>query len=160
MKILLVSMIAAALAQVLKPFFAYYKESWKLRNTKKKAVFNWKNGTANGGMPSSHSAFVSALVIQILLDEKDIWNSKIFAIACVFAMIVCWDAKSLRRGVGELGNIVNELGFASMKQFVKEKYQFKPLKVVLGHTNWQVFIGILLGLLIGWLGYNGFLGIK
>lgn len=114
----------------------------------------------NGGMPSSHSAMVSALFTQIYLSEKDLWNSQYLAIAGVFAFIICWDAKSLRRGVGEIGHMLNDLGLNVVQTFIKENYEhdykFKPLKVVLGHTKLQVLMGIFLGIFVGYLGFLHF----
>lgn len=159
MKYLIVCVLALFFAQILKPFF-HYLNKFVNKEAFEKNKISWRSVFMNGGMPSSHSATVSALFTQILLSESDLWNSKYLAIAGVLAFIVAWDAKSLRRGVGEIGNMLNELGFNVVKNFVKEnyeeKYEFKPLKVVLGHTKLQVLMGVLLGILVGYVGFHYF----
>jgi acid phosphatase family membrane protein YuiD len=102
----------------------------------------------SGGMPSSHSSFVSSLAITVGL--KYGFSSDLFAIVTVFALIVTYDASGVRRAVGQQANVLNNLikhledkSFANDKQLIKE-----DLKELIGHTPFEVFAGVLLGALI------------
>lgn len=102
----------------------------------------------SGGMPSSHSSFVSSLTVTVAL--KYGFDSDLFAIVTVFALIVTYDASGVRRAVGQQANVLNNLvkhletkSFANGKQLIKE-----DLKELIGHTPFEVFAGVLLGGLI------------
>lgn len=106
---------------------------------------------SSGGMPSSHSAFVTALATQIgILDNFD---SPLFALSCVFAFITMFDAMNVRRSVGiharEL-NMLRNLVYGSSGENVD------PIKEILGHSPFQVLAGFLLGLTVGWVGFSLF----
>ncbi len=98
-----------------------------------------------GGMPSSHSAFVTSLTVGVALKEG--LNSTAFAMAVVFALIVMYDAAGIRRAAGRqaviLNKIVDELFHHG---HVKEE----RLKELLGHTPVEVFVGAILGGLIAY----------
>jgi len=95
----------------------------------------------SGGMPSSHSALVTALAVAIGRVEG--WQSSAFAIAMTFAFIVMYDAAGVRQAAGKQAKVLN--------QIVEELFQEDPhlseekLKELLGHTPFQVIIGALLG---------------
>ncbi|ESR60846.1 hypothetical protein CICLE_v10016908mg [Citrus x clementina] len=74
---LISAFLAFALAQFLKIFTTWYKEK----------RWDSKKMLDSGGMPSSHSATVSALAVAIGLQEGS--GSPSFAIAVVLACIVC-----------------------------------------------------------------------
>ena len=61
----------------------------------------------SGGMPSSHSAFVTSLLIVV--GWKAGPESIEFAIAFVFACLVWYDAVSSRHAIGEQAKILNRL---------------------------------------------------
>ena len=61
----------------------------------------------NGGMPSSHSASVTALAISCGLCYG--FDSGFFAIALMFAIIVMGDAAGVRRETGEQAKILNRI---------------------------------------------------
>src|SRR5699024_12737755 len=62
---------------------------------------------STGGMPSSHSAAVAALTTGIgMLDGI---QSPLFAAACIFSIIVMFDASGIRRQAGEQAVIINQL---------------------------------------------------
>src|SRR5438309_100626 len=68
----------------------------------------WHEGLFRpGGMPSTHSAFVTSLLIVV--SRKLGTDSVEFAIAFVFACIVWYDAMSSRRAIGEQAIILNRL---------------------------------------------------
>ena len=76
--------------------------------------FSFERLLGDGGMPSSHSATVSCLAI--LIGWYVGFDSVMFALAAVFAVVVMHDASGVRRETGkqalsikELANAVNEL---------------------------------------------------
>lgn len=97
-----------------------------------------------GGMPSSHSAFVTSLCTTIAFRQGI--DSDLFVVAfCVF-MITTRDAFGVRRASGIQAKKINEIG-ASLSE--KEIISYAPIKVVQGHTPIEVITGIALGFLIG-----------
>ena len=106
---------------------------------------DWSRMKGDGGMPSSHSASVTALAVATgMVCGID---SPFFAIAVVFAAITCHDAMNSRREIGKHSAVLNEL--------IKKIEQEEPFEVVLkefvGHTPLQVLIGILVGGIIAFL---------
>lgn len=97
-----------------------------------------------GGMPSSHSAVVCSLATCI--GKQYGFDSGIFAISMVMAFIVMYDAAGVRRAAGKQARILNKIletpGLTTGE--VQEK-----LVEVLGHTPIQVFVGAILGIVIG-----------
>lgn len=91
-----------------------------------------------GGMPSTHSAFVTSLLIVV--GHKLGPKSVEFAIAFVFACIVWYDAMSSRRALGEQAAILNRL------------QNWQKLTERLGHSFRQVIVGIAFGAVITMIG--------
>lgn len=93
-----------------------------------------------GGMPSSHSALVTALATRVGMEQGV--ASPLFALAFVFAAIVMYDAAGVRRAVSAQARILNR-----MLEDVIEYQQFneKRLRELLGHTPFEVLVGGLLG---------------
>ena len=87
-----------------------------------------------GGMPSSHSAFVSSLLIVV--GTIDGVGSTTFAIASVFAGIVWYDAAFVRSQVGKQAKALNILR------------QFEEFSERVGHSVAEVFGGIIFGTLL------------
>jgi uncharacterized protein len=101
-----------------------------------------------GGMPSSHSATVTALAVTIGMVEG--FGSTIFALAVVFAGIVMYDASGIRRAAGMHAQLINDL-VQELAHLFDEGFQPTALKTLLGHTYPQVVVGSLLGGLTGLL---------
>lgn len=97
----------------------------------------------NGGMPSSHTAFIVSLSVAI--GKIDGFDSTQFAIAMAIALIVMVDAAGIRRAAGMQAKVLNELIFSSDHK-IKSDVQLKEL---LGHSPLEVIMGALLGILIG-----------
>lgn len=97
-----------------------------------------------GGMPSSHSAAVTALAISIGIQYG--WSSPLFAIAAVTGGIVMYDATGIRRAAGMQAQLINDL-VGELAHLFDEGFQPQALKTLLGHTYPQVLIGGLLGAL-------------
>lgn len=118
-----------------------FKLIWDLVTTKK---FNFKRIMGAGGMPSSHSAIVSGLAT--LVGKYEGVNSANFAIALIMAFVVMYDACGVRRAAGKQAELLNKLietpGLTGVQ--VSER-----LVEVLGHTPVQVFVGALIGVVVG-----------
>ena len=131
-RILLISIFSCFLAQFLKIF------------TGKEKRFDFKRIIISGGMPSSHSSFVTSLAMLVGFDKG--FASTEFAITAVFAIIVMYDASGVRRAVGKQAEILNQI----VDDFFHGKFdQHKKLKELVGHTPKEVLFGALLGIIIG-----------
>ena len=102
----------------------------------------------NGGMPSSHSASVTALAISCGFCYG--FDSGFFAIALMFAIIVMGDAAGVRRETGEQAKILNRITADLFKHASPEEIN-RNLKELVGHTPLRVVIGSALGLVIPFL---------
>ncbi|EUJ32414.1 putative membrane protein yuiD [Listeria floridensis FSL S10-1187] len=121
----------------------------------------WGLMFSTGGMPSSHSAAVTALMTTLAIEHG--FGSPYFAVAVVFGIIVMFDATGVRRQAGEQAVVLNKLvsdfqdfvehakGLTAPEQEVKQKH----LKELLGHKPMEVFFGavtgISIGLIISWI---------
>jgi len=100
--------------------------------------------TSLGGMPSAHSAMVSALATSVGLSEG--FGSTIFVVTLVFAMLVMFDASTVRRAAGLQARLLNQI----VEVIVKEHHlPTQKLREILGHTRMEVFAGMLVGIVIG-----------
>lgn len=103
-----------------------------------------------GGMPSSHSATVCAMVVAT--GRYCGVNSAVFAVAAVLSIIVMYDAMGVRYETGEQAKLLNRMFTEWMDQesdalpFLKNG---KKLKEMVGHTPVEVLTGAVLGILIG-----------
>ncbi len=110
---------------------------------------NWALLLSTGGMPSTHSALVSACAHGIGLWYG--FNSPIFALGAVVAMIVIYDATGIRRQAGRHAELINAIvSDLTSGHPIQEKYDEK-LKEVLGHTPLEALGGLVWGLLISTL---------
>ena len=118
-----------------------FKVLYDLITTKK---FNFKRILGAGGMPSSHSAIV--MTITTLIGKSEGVESPLFALSLIVALVVMYDAAGVRRAAGKQAKILNKIietpGLTN--QEVSEK-----LVEVLGHTPIQVFVGALIGVVVG-----------
>ena len=79
----------------------------------------WERLFGDGGMPSGHSATVSSLATIIGLSEG--FTSPLFAIAAVFAVVVCPDAMGVRQETGKQAIMLNEIAGAYESQTVGKR---------------------------------------
>jgi len=134
-KIILIPFLALIIAQAIKVIIDSIK-----------GQFSWKNFNSYGGMPSSHSAMVSALAMEVGLQMG--FLSIPFAIALTLAFIVIRDAVGLRQLLGNHGKVLNML-IKDIPDYKEDKYPF--LEERLGHTYWQALAGIILGIIVAML---------
>ena len=103
---------------------------------------------SSGGMPSSHSSFVTAVTTVIGLTEG--FDSPIFALAAIVSLIVMYDASGVRRAAGNQAKVINDI-LASIENTGINLD--KKLKEMLGHTPIEVAAGGTLGIAIALLLY-------
>jgi uncharacterized protein len=105
----------------------------------KKFNFRWFLGT--GGMPSSHAAGVAALATACGLEYG--FQSGLFALAAVFAMVTMFDAQGVRRSAGVQAEVLNKV---IDDMYWHKRVEIKRIKEFVGHTPVQVMVGSLLGI--------------
>lgn len=114
--------------------------------------WDWKQAFTTGGMPSSHSAGVSALASYVAANKGARHTET--ALAIVFGVIVMYDAQGIRRHTGEIARLVNDLEDSFVKfsgefpsfEFVERE---KELKELLGHQPVEVLAGAAFGTVLG-----------
>lgn len=93
-----------------------------------------------GGMPSAHSASVTALAVGVGLSEG--WGSSVFGLATFFAVITMYDATGIRRAAGRQARILNQLAEGLREH---HKLDLERVAELLGHTPLEVLVGALYG---------------
>ena len=112
---------------------------------------SWHRLFGDGGMPSAHSATVTALAFVV--GHSCGFASPEFGMAVIFASVVMHDALGVRRETGK--QAVSILTIAEViKNYLDESdinLKTEKLKVFVGHTPSQVAFGSLLGFVIALL---------
>ncbi len=103
----------------------------------------------DGGMPSGHSATVSAVALSAGLECG--FASPVFAIATIMAIVVMHDAMGVRLETGKQAKVLNEMTELIEKLSGTELSNEEKLKEFVGHTPLQVVMGCVLGLLVGFV---------
>lgn len=105
--------------------------------------FDWNFLTTPGGMPSAHSALVTALAVAVGLTDG--FDSPEAMIAVGLGTITMADAISIRRAAGEHAQLLNRI-----VDRLNEKDAFEARRLVerLGHKRREVVAGILFGTLV------------
>lgn len=110
--------------------------------------FDWSRLVGSGGVPSSHSATVTALAATCARLRG--LSSFEFGAAVILALIVMHDAMGVRLETGKQARVLNEfIEFArAMGQNISPE---EKLKELVGHTPAQVLAGGLIGIAVGLL---------
>lgn len=139
-KPMIVALVALSIAQVLKVLLILLIDR------------KWAPDRAleTGGMPSSHTASVCGLATSLGIQFG--FGSPFFAIAVVFGLIVMYDATGIRRAAGVQATLLNDL-VEELRAVVREGFSPKPLKELLGHTYFEVFVGAFLGITVAVVAY-------
>lgn len=136
--------------------------SWFTAQVIKTILYAVLNKTLNltrlvgdGGMPSAHSATVTAVAAMTGLSCG--FGSPVFAVACIVAIIVMHDAMGVRLETGKQAKLLNEMVtlFEALGQ--PKLSMEKKLKEFVGHTPSQVTAGMLLGIAVAVIYYYVFL---
>ena len=110
--------------------------------------FDLERLVGDGGMPSGHSATVTAAALMVGI--KAGFASPVFGLALVFAIVVMHDATGVRREAGKHATSIKMI-VDSLNEFLLEdddEIRTEKLKELVGHTPIQVFIGALVGLAV------------
>lgn len=131
-KLITAPLTACGVAQFVKGVHLYLKER----------CWRWSWLISDGGMPSAHSAMVTAMVAAIGFSLG--YDSEEFALALVFALIVLHDAMGVRRLAGKHSRL--------LKSLLREKDNpANPVDLPehpVGHTPYEVLAGALIGILV------------
>ena len=114
----------------------------------KKIVFERLVG--DGGMPSGHSATVTALALMCGFNSSAGFASVEFAIATVLAIIVMHDALGVRREAGKHAVSIIQIADLFNQYFAEKDEAIKTdkFKTLVGHTPLQVICGSLVGIIV------------
>lgn len=126
----------------------------------------------NGGFPSTHTTVVTATIA--LIGFREGFTTPIFSLGLAFLLLTVIDAMGLRRAVGAQAAILNRLvallGRDNAEQLQAPAHQVPPtlggpsqrpdagkpapvhLREQQGHTPLEVLGGLVLGVLLGYLG--------
>lgn len=129
--VLMISIFSCFLAQFIKIF------------TGKEKLIQLSRIFTSGGMPSSHSSFVTTLSTLVGFEKG--FDSIEFAMAAVFSIIIMYDASGVRRAVGKQATILNQM-LDDLHH--GKKIEHKKLKELVGHTPKEVLVGGLLGIIV------------
>uniref|UniRef100_A0A0D6R3C1 Phosphatidic acid phosphatase type 2/haloperoxidase domain-containing protein n=1 Tax=Araucaria cunninghamii TaxID=56994 RepID=A0A0D6R3C1_ARACU len=129
--------LSFVVAQSLKILTSWYKEK----------RWDAKRLIGSGGMPSSHSAAVSALAVAVGLHDGP--GASTFAIALVLACVVMYDAFGVRLHAGRQAEVLNQIVFELPAEHPLA--DTRPLREPLGHTPLQVAAGAFLGFIMAYL---------
>ena len=98
----------------------------------------------SGGMPSSHTASIVAATVQ--LGKLSGFSDPVFGLGMVISFITMYDAANVRMEAGQQAKVIKQI----VEQLGRSNFEIeKELKELLGHTYLEVFVGMLLGILIG-----------
>jgi hypothetical protein len=134
---LLISVTAWTIAQLFKLVVGLVREK----------RFDLRFFIRSGGIASAHTALVTALATSVAIMQG--FDSIVFAIAAVFAVIVMYDAAGVRLSVSRQSVVLNRI--------VRELRERRPgelehdLREFIGHTPVQVFIGAAVGISTAWI---------
>ncbi len=104
----------------------------------------WRPGLlfSNGGMPSSHTATVTTLVL--IVGRKEGYGSSIFGLVLIFSLFVIFEATGLRQEIGKQAQLLNELMDSALHG---ERVDGHRLRELVGHTWAEVGGGLVFGVL-------------
>ena len=109
--------------------------------------WNIRYFAAPGGMPSSHSAAMTAMAFMV--GYRKGFNTELFAACMMIAVVVMYDAAGVRRETGKQGSIINML----LELTAENEPSVRELnaKERVGHTPLQVVIGAVFGVVLAYI---------
>jgi len=137
-KILMTTISTWLIAQTLKVVIGVFR----------KKKFDFTLFIGSGGMPSAHAAGAACLATSTGLELG--FDSVYFALSFAFAIVVMFDAQGVRRSTGKQAGILNKI----MEDiYWRGKIQELRLRELIGHTPFEVLIGLFLGIFIALVSY-------
>ena len=102
----------------------------------------------DGGMPSGHSATVTAMALMVGFRLG--FENPLFGVAMVFAIVVMHDATGVRQEAGKHARSIIELTDLFNEYLLEhdDKVKLDKLKTLVGHTPLQVICGAGVGILV------------
>ncbi len=134
--VLIATLIASTLAQILKLPMCYIETG----------EWDFSLLISTGGMPSSHTAVVTAAAIGVGLYVG--FDTPLFGLAFAIATVVVYDATNIRRQAGFHAQQINRLIKELFSGEIKPIEDYKELKEVLGHSPAEALGGVILGILV------------
>ena len=133
-RVLWTGMLGWGVAQLLKVIIVLIKSK----------RFDPRRLVGTGGMPSSHSSFVTSLGLAVGFTQG--FDKPLFGVCVVFAFIVMYDATGIRRAAGKQAAVLNQM----IERWEEDGIEIKEkrLKELLGHTPYEVLVGAILGFVI------------
>lgn len=132
-KVLGIAILSWFIAQLLKVIITLWQER----------KLDFSKFWASGGMPSSHTSFVTALTLSV--GQGYGYDSVYFAICAVFSFIVMYDAANVRLEAGKQAAAINRIIQLLESPNLNTE---ECLKEILGHTPFQVLMGAILGIVV------------
>ena len=133
-KALVAAVLAWFFAQVIKVVLVFVEER----------RLDFSKMISSGGMPSSHSALISAMAASV--GKTAGLDSVEFAIAAVVSLVVMYDAANVRREAGKHAELLNKI---ARDLYPDNHMNQEKLKELLGHKLIEVAAGAILGITIG-----------
>ena len=132
--VFIATLVTSLLAQVLKLPLSYLQtREW-----------NFSLLFSTGGMPSSHSAVVTAAAAGVGYYTG--FNTPLFGLAFAIAVVVIYDATNIRRQAGFHAQQINRI---IKEMFGGEKHRRSSKNCeVLGHSPIEALGGVILGILV------------
>jgi len=137
-EVLIIPICIWALAQTLKMVIAVIKGNG----------FELGYLVSSGGMPSAHSAMVSALAIAVGMTNG--FGSTLFGISVILALIVMYDSAGVRQSVSQQSGVLNRIVHELRLRQPRVVWE-ADLRELVGHTPFQVIVGAVLGITVAWL---------
>lgn len=108
--------------------------------------FDLERVMGSGGMPSSHTASITAATFAI--GNHYGFDHPSFGLGVVVAFIIMYDAAGVRMAAGKQAKVIKMI----LKELGEHRFKIdEELKELLGHTYLEVFVGMVLGIIIGFL---------
>ena len=106
--------------------------------------FDWRRAFGMGGMPSSHTALVVALMVMTGVVEGV--QSTAFALAFALAGVVIYDALGVRAETGKQGAALNRI----LREVLIEGQPIteERFKELVGHTPLEVAGGVIVAVIV------------
>lgn len=133
MKYLLAVFIAWCIVQAAKRILNLFGLNKRVFSSGESALF------VSGGMPSGHSAAVTTLALLVGLIEG--FDTVLFALSGLFAVIIMYDAAKVRRSSGEQGEALNSL-------IREQSSRVRLVRVAYGHMPHEVLAGAAIGVFV------------
>ncbi len=110
--------------------------------------FDIERLVGDGGMPSGHSATVTAMAL--MTGFRCGFSSPVFGLAMVLAIIVMHDATGVRQEAGKHARSIIELADIYNEYIAEddEELKLEKLKTLVGHTPLQVVCGAGVGIVV------------